>query len=119
MTTTTKIAILLVSVFALLATLATGWVAASDSPGSNPDRPNTFLTEEGGGVSDIGILGDVNCDGVVDAIDALWILWFTAGLIEDLPCPDNADVNGDGVINAVDAALILQFSAGLLSVLPP
>ena len=119
MTTTTKIAILLVSVFALLATLATGWVAASDSPGSNPDRPQTFLTEEGGGVSGLGLPGDVNCDGVVDAIDALWILWFTAGLIEDLPCPDNADVNGDGVINSVDAALILQFITELIGSLSP
>ena len=118
MTTTTKIAFLLVGVFALLATLATGWVSASDSPGSIPDRPHTFLTDEGGGASDIVILGDVNCDGVIDPIDALWILWLISGLIENLPCEKNADVNVSGSIDSIDAALILQFVTHLIGSLP-
>ena len=66
-----------------------------------------------------GLIGDVNCDGVVNAIDAAFILQFVAGLIDELPCPENADVNQDGSVNTIDAALILQFGAGLLGMLPP
>ncbi|MCH8025785.1 MAG: hypothetical protein IH866_03225 [Chloroflexi bacterium] len=61
--------------------------------------------------------GDANCDGNVDAIDAAFILQFSARLIDTLPCPDDGDVNGDGSIDPIDAALILQISAGLLA--PP
>ena len=58
-------------------------------------------------------LGDANCDANVDSIDALFILQLTAGLIDRLPCPQNADANGDGTTNSVDAALVLQHSAGI------
>jgi Tol biopolymer transport system component len=64
-------------------------------------------------------LGDVNCDGMVNAIDAAFLLQLLAGLVGNLPCPQNADVNEDGQTNAVDAALILQYTAGLISDLPP
>ena len=63
--------------------------------------------------------GDANCDGIVNAIDAAFILQFNAGLLASLPCEENADINGDAEINAIDAALILQFTAGLLDSLPP
>ena len=63
--------------------------------------------------------GDTNCDGTVDAIDATWVLWFSARLLDVLPCAENGDVNGDGTINALDAANILQFVAGLLNTLGP
>ena len=63
--------------------------------------------------------GDANCDGTVDAIDATWVLWFSAGLLGVLPCAENGDVNGDGGINALDAVGILQFVAGLLNALGP
>jgi hypothetical protein len=61
-----------------------------------------------------GLNGDVNCDGTVNAIDAAFILQMVAGLIDDVPCPQNADVNDDGNINPVDSALILQYTAGLI-----
>ena len=57
--------------------------------------------------------GDVNCDGNLDAIDAVLILQFSAGLIGSLACQADADVNGDGEVTSVDAALILQFVARL------
>ncbi len=63
--------------------------------------------------------GDVNCDGVVNSIDAALVLQFNAALLGSLACAGGADVNADGSINSVDAALILQFTAGLLSSLPP
>jgi plastocyanin len=64
-------------------------------------------------------LGDVNCNGAVDSIDAALVLQLGAGLIDSLACQQNADVNGDGAINAIDAALILQFVAGLIDSLGP
>jgi len=64
-------------------------------------------------------IGDVNCDGVVNPIDAAVLLQFVAGIINALPCPQNADTNANGASNATDAELILQFSAGIIHSLPP
>lgn len=60
------------------------------------------------------LIGDANCDGTVNRIDAAIVLQFSAGLITSVPCPQNVDVNNDGAINSVDAALILQYVAGLI-----
>lgn len=65
------------------------------------------------------LVGDVTCDHDINAIDALYILQFTASLIHVLPCLDAADVNLDGTTDPIDAALILQYVAGLLDTLPP
>jgi hypothetical protein len=62
------------------------------------------------------LLGDVNCDGLIDSRDAALILQLTARLISTVPCPENANVNRDGSIDSRDAALILQYDAGLISV---
>jgi hypothetical protein len=73
------------------------------------------------------LLGDANCDGTVNSVDATFVLQFEAGLLWPnrysppfdpapiLPCPFNAEVRGGGDITPVDAALILQYSAGLVS----
>ncbi|MCI0778165.1 MAG: hypothetical protein J4N95_08285 [Chloroflexi bacterium] len=66
-----------------------------------------------------GLVGDANCSGSVDAIDAALVLQLTAGLVDSLSCQQNADANEDGSLNAIDATLILQFVAGLLPSLPP
>ena len=66
-----------------------------------------------------GAVGDVNCSGNVDAIDAALILQLTAGLVGSLSCQENADANEDGGVDSIDAALILQLTAGLLPSLPP
>ena len=63
-------------------------------------------------------LGDVNCDGNVNAIDAALILQKTAGLIDTLACHDAGDVNDDNLLNAIDAALMLQYDAGLIDRFP-
>ena len=65
------------------------------------------------------LLGDVNCSGAVNSVDAALILQFAAGLIPSLPCHGAADVNMDDSVNSIDAALILQFTAGLIPSLVP
>lgn len=69
--------------------------------------------------------GDVNCNNSVNAVDALFVLRFVAGLGVNAnePCPDIGtvltlagvfgDVDCTGVANAVDALKILRFGAGL------
>ena len=61
-------------------------------------------------------VGDANCDGSVNSIDALLVLQLHAGLIEEV-CGD-VDVNEDGIVNSVDALLIIQFRVDILP-LPP
>ncbi|MCH8949262.1 MAG: hypothetical protein IIB87_02660 [Chloroflexi bacterium] len=63
--------------------------------------------------------GDVNCDAVVNGLDAALILQLHARLILALPCAGDSDVNGDGRTDSRDALLLIQFSAGLISSLPP
>lgn len=60
------------------------------------------------------ILGDVNGDGKVTAIDARWVLQIAAG-VKTVTAEDKAlaDVNGDGKVTAIDARKILQIAAGL------
>ncbi len=64
------------------------------------------------------VRGDASCDGAVNSIDAALILQRTAGLLPNVPCPQNADVNDDGQINSIDASLVLQYAAGLLDEFP-
>jgi hypothetical protein len=59
--------------------------------------------------------GDADCDGEATALDASLILQYSAEMIKELPCPDQADVNGDGHIDAIDATVVLQMVAGLLT----
>ena len=59
-------------------------------------------------------LGDADCSGFVDSIDAALVLQLDAGLFDVLVCSLYANVNEDSTVNALDAALILQLVAGLL-----
>ncbi len=61
----------------------------------------------------------MNGDDLIDSLDALWLLWYLAALLDEVPNPGSMDVNADDVVNPVDATLILQLDAGLVSSLPP
>lgn len=65
--------------------------------------------------------GDVDCDGDVDAVDALRILREVADLGNTLPlgCVFNGNVDCDSDTDAVDALRILRQVAGLGNTLPP
>ena len=59
------------------------------------------------------MLGDVNADGAINAVDARWVLQAASGARElDEYQAAAADVNCDGNINAVDARWILQAASG-------
>lgn len=60
-------------------------------------------------------LGDVNGDGVVDNLDAAFILKYDAATI-DLTDDQLAvgDVNKDGEVDNLDAAFILKYDAGII-----
>jgi len=66
-----------------------------------------------------GLVGDVNCSGDVTSIDAVLVLQFSASLLGELECQDEADTNVDGSVDAIDATLILQLVAGFFDSLPP
>lgn len=55
----------------------------------------------------------MDCNGDVDAIDALFVLRTTAGLASRAACIDLGDVDCDSDIDAVDALGILRFVAQL------
>lgn len=60
------------------------------------------------------LMGDVNCSGAVDAVDALQVLRVLAGLPSNAACMDpGGDVDCDGDRDAVDALKILRHTAGL------
>ena len=97
---------------------ATSTSTPTSPPTSTPPQTNTPAPTATNTPSS-GLLGDVNCNEAVDAIDVALLLQFGAGLLQSLICEENADVNMDGSTNSIDVALILQFIAGLLDDLPP
>ncbi len=63
---------------------------------------------------DIIILGDVNNDGILSAVDARIVLQFSADIILlGETETKSADYDGSGTVTAVDARIILRVSAGL------
>ncbi len=85
--------------------------------------------DEKGDACDVVGTGDVDCDGLINSVDALKLLRNSAGLpvTQSEPCldmglprlvapPDNwlmGDVNCSSGLNSVDALLVLRASAGL------
>ncbi len=85
----------------------------SGTPTNTATRTRTATATPG------SLIGNVNCDGAINAVDAALILQFGARLLANLPCQANGLINDDTRIDAIDAALVLQFIARLISTLPP
>jgi hypothetical protein len=62
--------------------------------------------------------GDADCDGNVDAVDALYVLRSVAGLAVPGTCLPIGNVDCSPLLTAVDALAILRFVAGLQQSLP-
>ena len=81
-------------------------VDTSDEPKPDDPEPKPETTK--------GLLGDVNSDGVVDAIDALLILRASLELDKfDETQSFLGDIDGDGTITSNDALEVLRFSVQL------
>lgn len=63
--------------------------------------------------------GDVNGDDYVDVEDAMMVLQYDAGLLEESDLDVTVgDVSGDGYVDVEDAMLILQYEVGLVETFP-
>jgi lysophospholipase L1-like esterase len=68
-----------------------------------------------------GLIGDVNGDGAIDALDYSLMKQFILGSINDLPVQDDlyaADLEGDASITALDLSLLKQYLLGLITKFP-
>jgi len=63
-------------------------------------------------------LGDVNNDGLINALDATLTVQYFIGLNPEGFFPEAADVNGDGLINTLDSLYIAQYYMGLIDEFP-
>ncbi|MGI8550764.1 MAG: Kelch repeat-containing protein, partial [Dehalococcoidia bacterium] len=98
----------------LSANLGFASAAATDGSGGTIQSTN-----QGSSVKQVA-LGDVNGDGVMNAVDALCVLRTVAGMPGTQACPavplqvpSPANVNPDNQVNAVDAPCILRNVASL------
>ena len=67
----------------------------------------------------LSLYGDVNGDGWVDVEDAMMILQYEVGLLDDSDLYLTVgDVSGDGWVDVEDAMLILQYEVGLVEQFP-
>lgn len=56
-------------------------------------------------------VGDINCDGKLDAVDLAQLKKFVSGIVTPINC--NLDLNGDGNFDAVDLAQLKKLVAGI------
>lgn len=83
----------------------TGW--DMDFSNVTDDMTVTAQYEENGPT--VTLLGDVNCDGVVNSTDALLVMRYSMNLaVISEQGLINGDMNGDGLVNATDAVLIMR-----------
>lgn len=81
------------------------------TPINTPTRtPTATPTDELPSLPPPAILGDVNCDGLLNNLDATVLLQF----LDEGPKPEclqNADMNNDGEIDGEDAKLLLELAS--------
>ena len=100
------------------ATLAT----PTPSPAASPTPTETVATTPTATPtptgSPSGVLGDADCNGIVNMDDVLAALSDFAGVEPGADCDDNADADCDGDVDAEDALRIAAFVAGVPMVVP-
>jgi Tol biopolymer transport system component len=110
-------------------------IALARRPPQRPDTDIWVMNPDGSGVTNItdepatndinpdwqplpAKRGDADCNGSVDAVDALMDLRYVAGLSSNGCVPVAGNVKCDDGVDAVDALFILRFVAGLPVTLP-
>jgi hypothetical protein len=65
------------------------------------------------------LLGDVDGDGMVTGIDALYILRYEVGMVSGNEINVGVgDVDGDGMVTGIDALYILRYEVGMITSFP-
>ena len=80
---------------------------------------NAIVSTPGGillTVTEEGVPGDVNDDGIVNGMDALRLKQYLAGQLNKTINEANADVTGDGKVDGMDALRLAKFLAGVSGV---
>ncbi len=77
---------------------------------STKDKSYTVWPVRAGQVGTLGLLGDINIDGVIDISDVILVLRIALGLDPSNKC---ADINGDSVVDISDVILTLRMALGL------
>ncbi|HOW25917.1 MAG TPA: YDG domain-containing protein [Bacteroidales bacterium] len=103
-----------------------GWAAATSPKTLTALTPGTLYNVEVRTVCGTGIyattvagtfttklLGDVNCDGVVNVLDVIVLTNYIMGTQASTPCIlDGGDLNGDGQINVLDVVALINIVLG-------
>jgi len=91
------------------------WFAIDPEPIFGSQDFNDPILDIQGGIEQIpifgegaAVLGDVNNDGVVDAVDVQTVVNVAVGADTN----PNADVSGDGVVNAIDVQIVINEALG-------
>ncbi len=78
-------------------------------------------TSQGVTATASGLIGDLNGDSAIDALDYSLMKQFLLGTVTDLPVQDDlyaADLDGDTLITALDLSLSKQYLFGLITKFP-
>ena len=85
----------------------------SGTPGPTPTGVTPSSTNSSPGPTTAPANGDVNCDGDVDAIDGMLILFLAADLAANTPCLAAQGVNCTGLVDEFDVLALFRFLANL------
>ena len=83
---------------------------------TDPDM-NDWPAFEAVGDGSSFLLGDADGNGVVNANDALLVMRYALGLVNELDMLAS-DVDGNGIVNANDALMIMRYVLGLITSFP-
>ncbi len=79
------------------------------------------VTTQGVTATASGLIGDLNGDSAIDALDYSLMKQYLLGTVTDLPVQDDlyaADLDGDTLITALDLSLSKQYLLGLITKFP-
>ena len=75
----------------------------------NADGENVFISIQNGGILIDRLMGDVNDDGVVNALDVVMLRRYIAGGYDVVINSEQSDMNGDGQITVADIIALRRY----------
>lgn len=93
-----------------------------NNPDTDGDRfTDGYETDQGDDPNDplsYPELGDVDCDGITNNVDALRLFYYALGYRPAPPCMQNSDIIPDGIINNLDATVMFNWTLENIPYLP-